>query len=272
MYSPVDAPTTVYSAWVGWSEFEVEDHFETDLGWTTVNYAASGQWQRGVPVDDPSWDYDPASDGDGSGQCWLTQNEMGNTDVDDGSVRLISPVFDMSAGGSISYDYYLYLTEPSTDKMQVQVSNAGAAGAWIEVAVHNTDGGLNWRSHEITEAELIAAGVSPTDNMMVRFTVNDSDPQSIVEAGVDNFAVSVKVCEMPAMCGDADGSEAVDIDDVVFLINFIFAGGPEPFPYEAGDVDCSGTIDIDDVVYIIGFIFSGGYAPCDTDGDGEPDC
>ena len=74
------------------------------------------------------------------------------------------------------------------------------------------------------------------------------------------------------LCGDADISGEVDIDDVVFIISYIFSGGSEPFPYEAGDTDCSGAVDIDDVVYLISYIFSGGYAPCDTDGDEVPDC
>jgi hypothetical protein len=74
------------------------------------------------------------------------------------------------------------------------------------------------------------------------------------------------------ICGDADGSEDVDIDDVVFLIAYIFSGGPPPDPYESGDADCSGAVDIDDVVYLIGYIFSGGNAPCDTDGDEVSDC
>jgi len=74
------------------------------------------------------------------------------------------------------------------------------------------------------------------------------------------------------ICGDADGSEAVDIDDVVFLIAYIFGGGPAPDPEIKADADCSGAVDIDDVVYLIAYIFGGGTAPCDPSGDGIPDC
>jgi len=74
------------------------------------------------------------------------------------------------------------------------------------------------------------------------------------------------------ICGDADGSAAVDIDDVVYLINYIFAGAPPPDPLESGDANCSGEVDIDDVVFLINYIFASGYVPCDTDGNGESDC
>ena|GEM_PF-3870050 len=84
--------------------------------------------------------------------------------------------------------------------------------------------------------------------------------------------IVVEEVSPPFLCGDANGSGDVDIDDVVYLIAYIFAGGPEPLPYENGDADCSGGIDIDDVVYLIAYIFSGGNAPCDTDGDEVPDC
>jgi hypothetical protein len=64
------------------------------------------------------------------------------------------------------------------------------------------------------------------------------------------------------VCGDADGSGTVDIDDVVSLIAYIFSGGPEPVPYASGDADCSGAVDIDDAVWLIAYIFSGGPQPC----------
>jgi hypothetical protein len=64
------------------------------------------------------------------------------------------------------------------------------------------------------------------------------------------------------LCGDADGSGAVDIDDVVYIISYIFASGQPPEPIESADADCSGGVDIDDVVYLISYIFMDGPEPC----------
>jgi hypothetical protein len=63
-------------------------------------------------------------------------------------------------------------------------------------------------------------------------------------------------------CGDADGAGSVDISDVVYLISYIFSGGPAPVPLLSGDVNCDSSVDISDAVYLIAFIFSGGPAPC----------
>ncbi len=63
-------------------------------------------------------------------------------------------------------------------------------------------------------------------------------------------------------CGDANSDAAIDIADVVFLINYIFSGGPAPRPIVQGDIDCSSDINIADAVYLIAYIFSGGAAPC----------
>jgi hypothetical protein len=62
--------------------------------------------------------------------------------------------------------------------------------------------------------------------------------------------------------GDADGTSEVDIDDVVYLLAYIFSGGQAPNPIESGDPDCSDSVDIDDAVYLLNYIFSGGPDPC----------
>ncbi len=64
------------------------------------------------------------------------------------------------------------------------------------------------------------------------------------------------------ICGDPDANGSVTISDVVFLINYIFAGGATPNPLASGDADCNGIITISDAVYIISYIFAGGPSPC----------
>lgn len=65
-----------------------------------------------------------------------------------------------------------------------------------------------------------------------------------------------------AICGDVDANGLVNISDVVYLIAYVFSGGPAPNPTSSGDVDCTGIVNVSDVVYLIAYIFSGGPAPC----------
>ena len=252
--SPADAPNTVYEALVGEPVTVLADDFETDQGWTAENLGAtSGDWQRGVPVNDPGWEYDPISDSDGSGQCYLTQNQYGNTDVDDGAVRLISPTIDMSAGNvTIGYDYYLYLTETAggVDRLLVEINSNDGEGAWTEIARHDTSGGLNWRSQVIEQADLDAAGVTLTSTMRIRFTTNDGDPQSINESGLDAFYVITLSCEEGPECfGDLDGDNDVDLADLAQLLsNYGTTSGAS---YEDGDLDGDGDVDLADLASLL---------------------
>jgi len=259
---PKDAPASVFTSLVGEKEFILNDNCETDIGWTTDYYGAtSGYWQRGIPVNDDGWDYDPATDGDGSGQCWLTLNEAGNTDLDNGSVTLISPVFDMSQGGNISYYYYLYLTNTDNyvDRLQVEIDNG--TYNWIEIESHETDGGLNWHYHIIDQDYLESAGITFGSTMQVRFTAYDSDPQSIVEAGIDGFSISFNNCIEAYMCGDADGSSTINILDITYLINYLYKDGPAPDPIEPGDSNGDGGINILDVTHTINYLYKDGPPP-----------
>ncbi len=87
------------------------------------------------------------------------------------------------------------------------------------------------------------------------------NPYSGGNAGAgDGFLT--KVCLPLYVCGDADGSGIVSISDAVYLISYIFAGGPAPSPLAAGDADCSGTVNISDAVFLINYIFAGGPVPC----------
>jgi hypothetical protein len=87
-----------------------------------------------------------------------------------------------------------------------------------------------------------------------------------------DLAFVITTSEVPVLCGDVNHSGAVEAGDVVFLISYLFRGGPAPSPLLQGDVNCSGAVDAGDVVYLISYLFRGGPDPCDPDDDGIPDC
>jgi hypothetical protein len=73
-------------------------------------------------------------------------------------------------------------------------------------------------------------------------------------------------------CGDANADNDVNVSDAVYIINYVFVGGNPPDPLSAADVNCDATVNVSDAVWIINYVFVGGNNPCDTTGDGIPDC
>lgn len=66
-------------------------------------------------------------------------------------------------------------------------------------------------------------------------------------------------CICTWMPGDADFSHSYSISDIVYLVNFQFAGGPPPQPVLlAGDADCSQSVSISDAVFLTNYLFAGG--------------
>jgi hypothetical protein len=61
--------------------------------------------------------------------------------------------------------------------------------------------------------------------------------------------------------GDANNDEKVTVSDVVYLINYLFKGGPTPNPLQSGDANCDGQVTVSDVVYLINYLFKGGPPP-----------
>ena len=74
--------------------------------------------------------------------------------------------------------------------------------------------------------------------------------------------VTGRVTVVPATCGDANGDRTINIGDAVYIVNYVFKGGPAPQPVQAGDANCDSALNVGDAVYIINYIFKGGPAPC----------
>jgi len=61
--------------------------------------------------------------------------------------------------------------------------------------------------------------------------------------------------------GDVNNDSKITVSDVIYLINYLFKGGPPPDgDLMVGDVNCDGNVNVSDVIYLINYLFRGG--PC----------
>jgi|GEM_PF-754711 len=82
---------------------------------------------------------------------------------------------------------------------------------------------------------------------------------------VDNTASDTSDYDFTIKClgstGDANGDGHVTIADVVYLVNFLFKGGPPPDPLWKGDANGNCKVNIEDAVYLVNYLMKGGPPP-----------
>jgi hypothetical protein len=64
-----------------------------------------------------------------------------------------------------------------------------------------------------------------------------------------------------SVSGDASNDSLVTLGDIVFLINYLFRGGPELCVCEAADCNHDCAVNLNDVIYLINYLYRGGSKP-----------
>jgi hypothetical protein len=196
---PVGAPDAFFSAAVGEVATRFEDSFETDNGWTVLNFQSGsrtfrGEWTRAVPVlstGAPPADADP----EGTGLCFIT-GASPNHDVDNGTTILVSPLIDVSGGDAlVSYSRWFYNSNPTDapEVFRVEYSTSGENWQPFEtVGPTGDDVTGGWRR--------VTLPAPPANQIRFRFIVSDLGVDSTIEAGLDAFRVRVVSCDEEAGC------------------------------------------------------------------------
>jgi hypothetical protein len=68
---------------------------------------------------------------------------------------------------------------------------------------------------------------------------------------------------VPPPPGDANTDWFINVGDVVYLVSYIYKGGPPPDPLCVGDATDDGIIDVADIVYLVRYLYEGGDPPLD---------
>ena len=88
-----------------------------------------------------------------------------------------------------------------------------------------------------------------------------------VNIGTFSFTVQVKDASVPQksntqvlslkvlMRGDTNADGSITLLDIIYLINYLFKGGPAPIPFATADANCDDKVTVADVVYLINYLF-----------------
>jgi choice-of-anchor B domain-containing protein len=195
-------------------EIELEkgyyDDFELDFNWSMSGDASSGDWQRGIPIgtnyqgqaSNPGVDVNS----DCGDMAMVTGNGGGNAgddDVDDGSVILTSPPFDVSAMLDPHIRYHRWFfnaggTGTVNDRMDVYLTN-GNDTAQIEF-VGVGPGSNTWQQTQVRILDHMPLG----DDLRFFAVALDISPGHLVEAGLDLFTI-VELGPIGLQENDQDG-------------------------------------------------------------------
>jgi len=61
--------------------------------------------------------------------------------------------------------------------------------------------------------------------------------------------------------GNVNCDEQIGVADVIYIVSYLFRGGPSPHPLENGDLNCDSKVTVADVLYLVNYLFKGGPPP-----------
>jgi hypothetical protein len=261
----------LYSTYLGGSDYDYGQGIVLDtFGFT---YISGGTWSADFPVVNPCQTYQCKEDifvtklsGTGNDLIYSTYLGGGSDDV---VWDIATDVFECAyvTGFTRSTDFPtvnpFQTDQDIEDAFVTKLSNTGNNLIYSTyLGGHSDDRGLGIALDTFGCAYVI--GNTNSDDFP---TVN----QYLTKQ--ENAGVFVaKLSALNYLCGDINSDNEIDVGDVVYLINYIFISGPSPDPFQAANVNCDDKISLVDIICLIDFIFRDGNAPCDTTGDGIPDC
>ena len=119
-----------------------------------------------------------------------------------------------------------------------------------------------WQWSIIRKPRGSTASLSSTSIRNPTFTPDVADLYQfrlVASNGTQTNISTVTLNAASLISGDANGDFTVNVADVFYLINFLFAGGPPPIG--PADANGDGTVNVTDIFYLINFLFAGGPAP-----------
>jgi len=154
-----------------------------------------------------------------------------------------APVGDATGAPGIEYDFSAVTTDPEGDDISYRFDfGDGTVTDWLGPFA---SGDVCTASHSYNGSGIYEVIAQARDQWEYK-----TEWSPVSEIQIYDYLV-----------GDANQNGAINILDIVYLIDFLYNDGPEPIPFAAGDANGSITINILDIVYLIDYKYNDGPAP-----------
>jgi len=176
--------------------------------------------------------------------------------------------------GDILYQYYNMSGDLTSATVGIENSSGtiGLQVVYNASYVHNNLATLITASYGWLDEEPDEGTVLPGDAQDITVTFNSSDMAPGVyyatiyvvsnDPDEDTLEIPVTFHVGTYVLGDVNADGNVDINDLLYLANYIFQGGPPPNPMESGDTNLDGNVDLGDLNCLANYLFNGGPLPC----------
>jgi hypothetical protein len=125
--------------------------------------------------------------------------------------------------------------------------------AWVLTARQIPAGNDPNASYSFTVVKVMAAGSDPVTGLALMREYVDTARAIVTREKTKGY---------PVLCGDVTLDGNISLGDIVFLITYVYKGGPPPpCPSSRGDVTRDGNISLGDIVFLITYVYKGGPAP-----------
>ena len=164
------------------------DDFTFDYGWNIGGDASDGFWERAIPAGTEYLSQTANPDADVNNDCgeyaFVTGNDASSQysdDVDDGTVTLTSPIFDLTNYTDPYIKYNKWLFTSGSDKLTVVLNN----GSDEELIEEYTFSSSNWNQSNIR----ILNHINLSNSMSVQFSTTELIDGNLLESAIDGFEI-----------------------------------------------------------------------------------
>ncbi len=198
------------------------------------------------------------------GAAWADYDKDGDLDLFLGNAQGQSNALLQNQVGSGNHWLHINLVGTVSNKTAIGARARLVAGGVSQI--REVSSGSAYCSQNSLTVEFGLGSATLVDSLVIRWPSGMAD--TLTSLAVDRVMTIYEGGS--ALRGDANGDGVVDLGDAIYLLNYLYKGGPAPNPSWTGDANSDGVVDLGDAIYLLNYLYKGGPPPASGKAGNSP--